>query len=162
MSNLLDMFEVSETAGFPIDTYRQVEIFRETVCAHPLIVKVLETFDFDFPDSKAVTYEQITAYLVLHLPNVKYAQLAATGATANLVAATAYTALEAESKRLRAEVEQLKRKRTDGKQKGGKSNGKQNGGKQERPAEWWQTERPAEIQEAKRWKSEQPANPHAR
>ena len=128
MSNLLDMFEVSETAGFPIDMYRQVEIFRETVCAHPLVVKVLETFDFDFPDSKAVTYEQITAYLVLHLPNVKHAQLAATRATANFVAATAYTVLEAESKRLRAEVEQLKRKRTDGKGKGGK-NGKQNGGK---------------------------------
>jgi hypothetical protein len=49
ISNLLNMFEVSEIAGFPIDNDRQVEIFRETVCAHPLIVKILETFEFEFP-----------------------------------------------------------------------------------------------------------------
>ena len=129
VSNLQDMFDVSDTAGFPVDDNRQVEIFRETVCSHPLIVKVLEKFDFDFPDAKKVTYDQITAYLVLHLPNVKHAQLIATRATANLVATTAYSALEAESQRLRAEVERLKRK-NPGQQKNGKQNGKQQQGKQ--------------------------------
>ena len=52
ISNLQDMFEVSETAGFPITDNDQVDIFRETVSTHPLIVKVLETFDFEHPDSK--------------------------------------------------------------------------------------------------------------
>ena len=41
ISNLQDMFDVSETAGFPVAADRQVEIFRETVSAHPLIVKIL-------------------------------------------------------------------------------------------------------------------------
>ena len=130
ISNLQDMFDVSETAGFPVAVDRQVEIFRETVSAHPLIVKILETFDFEFPDSKLVTFEQVTAYLVLHLPNVKHAQLAAARASANLVAATAYSTLETESQRLRAEIDRLKRKRTDNQNKGkGKRKGQQGKGK---------------------------------
>ena len=130
ISNLQEMFDVSETAGFPVTANRQVEIFRETVCAHPMIVKVLENFDFDFPNSKLVTYEHITAYLILHLPNVKHAQMTATRATANLVNANAYSVLTAESQRLKAENEQLKRKQKDGKnrQKRGKK-GKPNEGK---------------------------------
>ena len=110
ISDLQDMFNVSETAGFPIDRDRQIEILRETVCGHPMITKVFEDFDHDFPDTQMINFDQITAYLILHLPNVRYAQMTATRASANLVAATAYTALEAESKALRAEVETLKRK----------------------------------------------------
>jgi hypothetical protein len=72
ISDLQDMFEVSETAGFPIDEDTKLDIFRETVCGHPLIVKVLEKFDFEFPDSKACTYTQICEYLILHLPNLKH------------------------------------------------------------------------------------------
>jgi hypothetical protein len=131
ISNLQDMFEVSDTAGFPVTENDQVEIFRETVSTHPLIVKVLETFDFEFPDSKLVTFDQVAAYLALHLPNVKHAQLAATRASANLVAATAYSSLEAESQRLRAEVEKLKRKRPGQQNKGNKGKGKQQNGKRQ-------------------------------
>jgi hypothetical protein len=112
ISNLQEMFDVSETASFIVDADRQVEIFRETVCAHPTIVKVLEKFDFDFPDVKTHSFAQITDYLILHLPNVKYAQMAATRATANLAATTAYSALQSESQRLRDTIEQLKRKRS--------------------------------------------------
>jgi hypothetical protein len=114
ISNLQDMFDVSETAGFPIDEIDKVDIFRESVSGHPIIVKVFETFDFEFPDPKLTTYEQLTAYLVLHLPNLRHAQLAATRATANLVAATAYSALEAEAQRLKSEMEKLKRQRPPG------------------------------------------------
>ena len=110
ISDLQDMFDVSETAGFPMEKDRKVEIFRETVCGHPMITKVFDDFDHDFPNTKMVTFEQITAYLILHLPNVKHAHMTAIRANANLVATTAYTALEAESKRLKAEVETLKRK----------------------------------------------------
>ena len=130
ISDLQDMFEVSETASFPIDEDTKIDIFRETVSGHPLILRVLEKFDFDFPDSKACTYAQICEYIVKHLPNLKSAQAAATKASANLVAATAYATLEAESQRLKTEVEQLKRKqnpnnrkpqpkRQQGKTKGG-------------------------------------------
>jgi len=136
ISNLQEMFDVSETAGFPLDSYRQVETFRDTVCAHPTIVKVLEKFDFDYPDAKTVTFAQITGYLILHLPNVKHAQMAATRATANLAASTAYSTLEVESQRLRAAIDKLKRKRNGGKQdnnknKQKKQNGKQNGEKRD-------------------------------
>jgi hypothetical protein len=80
ISDLQDMFDVSETAGFPIDRNRQVEIFRETVCGHPMITKVFDDFDHDFPDGKTVNFDQITAFLILHLPNVKHAQMTATRA----------------------------------------------------------------------------------
>ncbi len=112
VSNLQDMFDISETAGFPVDMDDQVDIFRESVCAQPLIGKLLETFDLTFPDAKTVSFDQVTAYLILHLPNLKHSQMTATRASANLVAATAYSTLEAESKRLKAENEKLKRKRT--------------------------------------------------
>jgi hypothetical protein len=111
ISDLRELFDISDTAGFPVDEYRKVTMFRESVCAHPLILKVLESFDIEFPHAKRTTYEQITAYLTLHLPNSKHAQLVATRATANLVAATAYAALETESKRMQAELSELKRKR---------------------------------------------------
>jgi hypothetical protein len=97
ISDLQDMFDVSETAGFPLGQDRKVEIFRETVSGHPMIAKVFENFDHDFPDVKANTYEQITAYLVKHLPNVKHAHMTATRAQANLIASTAYNVLEAET-----------------------------------------------------------------
>ncbi len=112
ISNLREMFEISNTAGFPVDEKDKVDTFRETICGHPLIVKVLETFDFDFPDARQVTFLQLTDYLILHLPNLKHAQVTATRAHANLVAATAYAALETESRQLRRELDQIKRKRT--------------------------------------------------
>ena len=125
ISNLTDMFDVSETAGFPVTETDKVDIFRDTVSGHPIIVKVFETFDFEFPDTRLTTYEQLAAYLILHLPNLRHAQLAATRATANLVAATAYTTLEATAQRLKAEVDKLKRKHTPNQNKN-KNNKKQN------------------------------------
>ena len=106
-----------------------MEIFRETVCAHPLILKVLEEFDFDFPDVRTCTYTQICEFLVLHLPNVKHAQAAATKASANLVAATAYATLEAESQRLKAEVDKLKRRQPPGTNKNQNQRSKKQKGK---------------------------------
>jgi hypothetical protein len=112
ISNLKEMFEISNTAGFPVDEKDKVDTFRETVCGHPMLVKILETFDFDFPDARHVTFLQLTDYLTLHVPHLRHAQITATRAHANLVAATAYAALESESKKLRKELDQFKRKRT--------------------------------------------------
>jgi hypothetical protein len=74
VSNLQDMFDVSDTAGFPVDDNRQVDIFRETVCSHPLIVKVLDKFDFDFQIRKRshMTKLRHTLYCIcpmLSMPN---------------------------------------------------------------------------------------------
>jgi hypothetical protein len=127
ISNLQDMFDVSETAGSIITEDRKIENFRETVCTHPLITKLLETFDVDFPHTQLITYEQITAYLVLHLPILKHSQMMATRAAANLMTATAYSTLEAESQRLKAENEKLKRKRPNQQTKQQSKNKKKNG-----------------------------------
>jgi hypothetical protein len=94
ISNLQEMFDISETAGFRVDEADKVEIFRDTICTHPLISKVLETFDLKFPNAEGHGFAQISDYLILHLPNMKHAQMASTGATANLVASTAYSSLE--------------------------------------------------------------------
>jgi hypothetical protein len=42
ISNLQDIFDISESAGFPVDADRQVEVFRESVCAQPLIGKLTQ------------------------------------------------------------------------------------------------------------------------
>jgi hypothetical protein len=111
ISNLQEMFDISERAGFQVSEDDKVEIFRESICTHPLISKVLETFDLTFPDAKAHAFTQISEYLIAHLPNLKHAQATATRATANMVALTAYSSLEVETKRIKAELEKLKRKR---------------------------------------------------
>jgi hypothetical protein len=56
--------------------------------------------------------------------------MTATRASANLVAATAYTTLEVESKRLKAEVENLKRKKTPATNKKNKNKKHQDGPRQ--------------------------------
>ena len=128
IANLQEMFNTSGTAGFPVDQDRQVEIFRETICAQPLIAKVLEKFDMKFPTGRGVTYDQLSAYLILHLPALKHAQMAATRANAHLAASTAFAALETESKRLQAQLDQAKRKRGPKSTKNqNKNNKKRNG-----------------------------------
>ena len=38
ISNLQDMFDISETAGFPVDEIEKADLFRESVSGHPIIV----------------------------------------------------------------------------------------------------------------------------
>jgi hypothetical protein len=74
ISDLRELYDISDTAGFPVDEYRKVAIFRESVCAHPLILKIFESFDIEFPHAKRTTYEQITAYLSVQSPGKAYTQ----------------------------------------------------------------------------------------
>ncbi len=83
----------------------------------PLCIYFWDSYFFRFVADR-ITYSSsiyqtlsYAAYVKLHLPNLKHAQMAATRAAANLVAATAYSTLENESKRLRSELAELKRKR---------------------------------------------------
>jgi hypothetical protein len=60
-------------AGYSIEEYRKVRIFRRSVAGHQQIAQCLRDFDKDFPDPLTVTYQDITAYVVKHLPNIRAA-----------------------------------------------------------------------------------------
>jgi hypothetical protein len=98
--------------------------FSESLCSGiPLIAKALEKYDFDFPDSRTQTFESISAYVLLNLPNLQDASRAAEGATANIMTSEVYLTLEAENIKLKSSQSQNK-KRTGAKGKG-KGNKKQ-------------------------------------
>jgi hypothetical protein len=73
---------------------------------------ILKQFDFEHPDCTTITYAQIMAYVILHSPNLKTAQQAATRVQANIVTPDAYAALQLKTKQLRDDVQTLMRKRS--------------------------------------------------
>jgi hypothetical protein len=108
---------------------------------HPILADILKQFDFEHPGCNTITYVQITAYVVPHLPNLKTAQQAATRVQANLVTPDAYAALQLETKQLRDDVQTLMRKRSSDNSNPNNKKRKQNknGTKDQKPAR----ERPA-------------------
>jgi hypothetical protein len=60
-------------AGYPIEEYRKVRLFRLSVAGHYQIAQCLRDFDKDYPDQLSVTYHDITSYVVKHLPNIRAA-----------------------------------------------------------------------------------------
>jgi hypothetical protein len=112
ISALTKNFTISETAGSVIDEDHKVDYFRDSLFGHPILADILKQFDFEHPDCNTITYAQITAYVVLYLPNLKTAQQAATRVQANIVRLDAYAALQLETKQLRDDVQTLKRKRS--------------------------------------------------
>ncbi len=106
ISNLMHNFAISEIGGFPILEDKRVKIFRETVYGHSLIAKAVEKFDFDFPDSRLHTFDAISAYVVINLPNLKNVSKVAAQATANVMTSEMYLTLEAENKALKASLQQ--------------------------------------------------------
>ena len=124
VSNLVHNFAISEIGGFPILEDRRVKIFRETVYGHPLIAKAVEKFDFDFPDSRLHTFDDISAFVVVNLPNLKNASKVAAQATANIMSSEVYLTLEAENKVLKASLQQPSGKNKDNKRRGGKGKAK--------------------------------------
>jgi hypothetical protein len=100
LSNLAQQFVISQIGGFPVNEDEKVRIFRESVFGHPLIAKALEKYEFDFPDSRTQTFQSISAYVLLNLPNLQDASRAAERATANIMTSEVYLTLEAENKKL--------------------------------------------------------------
>ena len=98
LSNLAQQFVISQIGGFPVNEDEKVRLFRESVFGHPLIAKALEKYDFDFPDSRTQTFQSISAYVLLNLPNLQDASRAAERATANIMTSEVYLTLEAENK----------------------------------------------------------------
>jgi hypothetical protein len=60
-------------AGYSIEEYRKVRMFRQSVSAHHQIAQCLRDYDKDFPDPLTATYQSITEYVVRHLPNIRAA-----------------------------------------------------------------------------------------
>jgi hypothetical protein len=131
LSNLAQQFVISQIGGFPVNEDEKVRIFRESVFGHPLIAKALEKYDFDFPDSRTQTFQSISAYVLLNLPNLQDASRAAERATANTMTSEVYLTLEAENKKLKSSQAQKKRGGGKGKGKGNKKKkkGRQQGDK---------------------------------
>jgi hypothetical protein len=99
LSNLAQQLVISQIGGFPVNQDEKVRIFRESVFGHPLIAKALKKYDFDFPDSRTQTFESVSVYVLLNLPNLQDASRAAERATANIMTSEAYLTLEAENKK---------------------------------------------------------------
>jgi hypothetical protein len=78
ISALTKLFTISETAGSVVDDDTIVDYFRDSLFGHSILANILKQFDFEHPDCTTITYVQITAYVVLHLANLKTAQQAAT------------------------------------------------------------------------------------
>jgi DNA polymerase III psi subunit len=109
---LTKLFTISETAGSIVDEHHKVDYFRDSLFGHPLLADILKRFDFEYSDCTTITYAQITAYAVLHLPNLKTAQQASIRVQANITTPDAYVALQQETKQLRDDVQTLMRKRS--------------------------------------------------
>jgi hypothetical protein len=77
-------------AGYSIEEYRKVRMFRQSVSAHHQIAQCLRDYDKDYPDPLTVTYQSITEYVVKHLPNIRAASgLPASIPTGRVLMATA-------------------------------------------------------------------------
>jgi hypothetical protein len=86
-------------AGYSIEEYRKVRMFRQSVSAHHQIAQCLthhqiaqclRDYDKDFPDPLTVTYQSITEYVVRHLPNIRAASsLSVSTPTGRVLMATA-------------------------------------------------------------------------
>ncbi len=109
---LTKLFTISERAGSVVDEDDKVDYFRDSLFEHRILADILKQFDFEYPDCTIITYAQITAYVVLHLPNLKTAQQVSIRIQANVVTSNAYAALQLETKQLRDDVQALMQKRS--------------------------------------------------
>ena len=61
------------TAGYSIEEYRKVRIFRKSILGHPLLAGILRDFDHENTDPLLHTYDAVTAYVKKHLPSLRAA-----------------------------------------------------------------------------------------
>ncbi len=73
LTNMRQHMLMQTTAGYPIEEHRKVRIFRKSVLGHHLIVGILADFDHKNLDPLLHTYDNITAYVKKHLPNLRAA-----------------------------------------------------------------------------------------
>ena len=77
LTRLTRHINMSVAAGFNVEEYRRVKIFRQSVQHHPQIAKTLESYDKDHPNPLHNTFAAITQHVKTQLPPI----LSAAGAT---------------------------------------------------------------------------------
>jgi hypothetical protein len=70
ISRLTRYILMSDSAGFPIEEYRRVRLFRKSVQGHHQIARTLETFDDRFLNPKTHTFQQVTTWVHEKLPPI--------------------------------------------------------------------------------------------
>jgi hypothetical protein len=118
VSNLRELFSISTVGGHLVPEDQRVEILKESLSGHPIIMQALIQYDFLHPDETTQTFESIVSYLEDHLPNLRHASQISSRATAQIMASEAYITLEAENKKLKAAQGDRKRRDSKGKGKG--------------------------------------------
>jgi hypothetical protein len=112
------LFETYDSASLVhLNEDRKVNYFRGSVFGHQMVIAILTNFDLAFSDGNAHTFTQITEYVTTHLPNSKNAQQSSARLQANMASAItseAYATMETRSNESESELQELKRKRTQG------------------------------------------------
>jgi hypothetical protein len=89
LANLKQHMMMQIAAGYHIEEYRKVSIFKRSVIGHHQIALCLQDFDKEFTDPLATTYDQITAYVAKRLPVIRAAaDLSASVTTGRAFSAT--------------------------------------------------------------------------
>jgi hypothetical protein len=93
LANLKQHMMMQIAAGYHIEEYRKVSIFKRSVIGHHQIVQCLQDFDKKYTDPLTTTYNQITAYVAKRLPTIRAAaELSASGATVRLAVYASHSA----------------------------------------------------------------------
>ena len=69
------------SAGYPLEEYRKVRIFRKSVAMHHQIRECLGDYDKQFSDPLLHTYAAISSFVTTHLPNIRAAADLSSSAT---------------------------------------------------------------------------------
>ena len=90
LANLKQHMMMQIAAGYKIEEYRKISIFKRSVIGHHYIAQCLQDFDKEFPDPLATSYDQITTYVTKRLPTIRAAaELSASVTTGRAFAAAA-------------------------------------------------------------------------
>ena len=73
LANLKQHMMMQIAAGYHIEEYRKVSIFKRSVIGHHQIAQCLQDFDKTYTDPLTTTYDQITAYVAKRLPIIRAA-----------------------------------------------------------------------------------------
>jgi hypothetical protein len=71
LANLKQHMMMQIAAGYQIEEYRKVSIFKRSVIGHHQIALCLQDFDKEFTDPLANAYDQITSYVAKRLPVIR-------------------------------------------------------------------------------------------
>ena len=89
LAHLKQHMMIQIAAGYRIEEYRKVSIFKRSVIGHHQIAQCIQDFDKEFTDPLANTYDQITTYVTKRLPTIRAAaELSASVTTGRAFATT--------------------------------------------------------------------------